>query len=132
MGNRRLLCNLPFTRGRCRRSLVSSAPSFRTKGGTEGNERAVSDVAWLWHLMRSVPIHVHAIQSGDVSPFALSLTLHAPEEAWVNPPNLLKPWFDAVVSAFQAHNGDDLPIVSERLSKKLNVAQSDISAYLMS
>ena len=91
-----------------------------------------SDVAWLWHLMRSVPIHVHAIQSGDVSPFALSLTLHAPEEAWVNPPNLLKPWFDAVVSAFQAHNGDDLSIVSERLSKKLDVAQSDISACLMS
>jgi len=64
--------------------------------------------------------------------FGLSVTIGASEGHRVNPPTLIKPLFDGILSAFHSHNGQRIELVAEILARKLNLPGREAAGHLLS
>lgn len=83
----------------------------------------------LWKLLRQHLVMTTTTDFYDL--FGIELTLSVPEGTKLNVAEVTKPLLDGIVSSFHVHDGSDLLVLLDRLSKLTDDSKSNLKSLLM-
>ena len=92
----------------------------------------IHSCAHIWYAMKTGQMDAVSDCPSPLQQYGIRLNLSVPVETQVHLVDIVKPFFDGIISASHQHDGTEEPELSQRVARKLGVSACEISKLLQS